>query len=361
MRIFPKGVTWESKPTQKGAERVTYEKWEQTPTHKAIIEKIPETWDVEKQRLTSKGRMYDNPLYRAWLITKTDPFDMTLDQWLLLWGTQPKTPNSVHPEFKNTETHLIGYAYAIAFRWAMLNSRNPDVKNLIITKDTRFDTKKLKMEKGKHKEEYLNEDQSLMLPRGIHSLDTLMLSYYGILFGGRFEALNALTPSKLKRDIHKLIVYESKTGQEVEKPIYEPETTFMWQYIVDCKIPIDSPLFGRSLSTYNIELKEAAKEAFGDTPFEIDWELTTHRAFKHSCVTQMSLHGVRMDTISTYVGTDADTLNDFYRGGSEEQIDEEIGGIPKERRAPTWRAFVIKLTEAYRTRYKELLATSISD
>ena len=354
MRLYPKGVTEAAKPTQKGAKPVSYERWEQTPTHKAIIEKIPETWDVAKQRLTAKGNKYDDPLYRAWLITKTDPFDMTLDQWLLLWGKQPKTPDFVHPEFKDTDTHLIGYPYATTFRWAMLNSVNPDVKDLLVTKDARFDTKSLKKPKGKHKEEYLNEDQCFLLPRGIHRLDTLMLSYYGILFGGRFEALSALTPAKVKRDIHKLIVYESKIEQEVEKPIYEPETSFMWQYITDRKIPINSPMFPRGISSYNDDLKAAAKEAFGGTPFEIDWELTTHRAFKHTCVTEMSLHGVRMDTISTYIGTDPDTLNDFYRGGSEEKIDEEIGGIPKERHAPTWRAFVIKLTEAYRARYKEL-------
>jgi hypothetical protein len=364
IRLYPKGVTEVAKPTQKGAKPVTYEKWELTPTHKAIIEKIPETWDVAKQRLTAKGNKYDNPLYRAWLITKTDPFDMTIDQWLLLWGKQPKTPDSVHPEFKDTETHLISYPYATAFRWAMLNSVDPEVKDLIVTKDARFDTKKLKKPKGKHKEEYLNEDQCLLLPNGIHRPDTLMLSYYGILFGGRFEALNALTPAKVKRDIHKLIVYESKIEEEVEKSIYEPETSFMWQYIVDYKIPINKPMFPRNITSYNDELKAAAKEAFKGTPFEligtdgIEWELTTHRAFKHTCVTEMSLHGVRMDTISTYIGTDPDTLNDFYRGGSEETVDEEIGGIPKERHAPTWRAFVIKLTEVYRTRYKELMSSN---
>ncbi|MDR0798010.1 MAG: hypothetical protein LBE70_04805 [Nitrososphaerota archaeon] len=66
-----------------------------------------------------------------------------------------------------------------------------------------------------------------------------------------------------------------------------------------------------------------------------------------------------MDSVSRYIGTDPKTLMEFYRGGSEEDIDCEIGGIAVKRQAPTWRAFVIQLTQAYAKRYEELTGRKV--
>ena len=356
---FPNGINEASKH-HVGMENVTVQQWETTTCFKAIVEKLPKTVKTvevaghKELRLTSKGMQYNSPLYRVYMLEgKHDPLTFTLPIWLKYWGTQPKNEDSCHPEFKDSETHRIQYAFAIAFRWAMKNSINPDVKDVIITGDGRFTTDELKRKKGKHKGHYFSEEQCFMLPKAINRLDTLMLSYYGIIFGGRFEALNSLTPEKIDRVAHKLIVYESKISTEVEKPIYEPETSFMWQYVVDQKIDMHKPLFGRSISQYNDELKATAKY-FKQTNFPLSFLPTTHTAFKHTCVTQMSLHGVRMDTISSYIHTDPNTLMEFYRGGSEEKIDEEIGGQAKERKAATWRTFVQTLTTAFNERYHEL-------
>lgn len=303
---FPNGITKSSKH-HAGMENVTVQQWEETKCYKAILEKVKGSWDNAKRRLTKQGSKYNTPLYRVWLLEgKKDPLTFDLPTWLKYWGTQPKNPDSCHPEFKDTETHMIAYAYAIAFRWAMLNSINPDVKDARQT-DQRFNVDDLKREKGKHKGHYFTEEQCFLVPKAINKIDTLMLSYYGQLFGGRFEALNSLTPAKIDREAHKLLVYESKISREIEKPIFEPETSFMWQYIVDQKISMDKPLFGRSIASYNTELKATVKY-FEKTPFPLTFEPTTHTAFKHTCVTQMSLHGVRMDTISDYIGTDPNTL-----------------------------------------------------
>ena len=348
------GITESSKPTQQGAKPVSYEKWEQTPTHKSIIDKVSGAWDTKKERLTRKGYKYDRPLYMTWLVTKTDPLEMSMEQWLTIWGKHPKEPNQCHPTFKDAETGLLSVDYATGLRWVMKNSKDPHVKDARQTDDSRFNVKLLKRKKGKHKGHYFREEQCFLLPRAIKRVDTLMLSYYGQLFGGRFEALNKLTPEKIDYEAHKLIVFESKVQAEVEKPIYEPETGFMRRYIMENNIAINQPMFGRSISAYNTELKETRKW-FETTDFPLNFDPTTHTAFKHTCVTQMSLHGVRMDTISDYIGTDPNTLKEFYRGGSEENVDEEIGGIKKgDRKAPTWRAFVKQLTDAYEARYDEL-------
>ncbi len=353
---FPNGITEASKH-HAGVQNVTVDQWEKTQCYKAIVENVAGSWDSEKQRLTKQGQKYNTPLYRVWLAAgKQDPLTFDLTTWLTFgWGKQPKNPDSCPPQFRDAETKLIQYAAAIAFRWAMQNSINPDVAHVRQIDDSRFNVDDLKREKGKHKGHYLSEEQTLMFPNSIWRTDTLMLSYYGQLFGGRFEALNNLTPAKIDREAHKLLVYESKISREIEKPIFEPETSFMYRYIVEQKIQYGQPLFGRSITAYNDELK-ATTEYFKQTPFPLTFDPTTHTAFKHTAVTQMSLHGVRMDTISDYIGTDPNTLKEFYRGGSEENIEVEIGGMAKERKAATWRAYVKKLTEAYEKRFNELKA-----
>lgn len=370
MQLFPSGVQQESKPTQAGAKPVSYEKWELTPTHKLILERIgadknsikahnrnPERYQISYL----KRYKYDNALYLAWqaMGKNLDPLEASEADWLKVWGRDPKTPNQCSPLVKDSQTGLIGYGYTTGIRWAMKNSKDPHVRELIQSEDERFNTKGVKREKGQHKKNYFSEDQCFLLPQAIGKVDTLMLSYFGQLFGGRFSALNDLTPEKIDYSAHQLVVFESKVQHEVEKEIYEPETTLIRQYIMDFAIAEKKPLFGRDISAYNTELK-STKEYFAKTPFPLNWTPTTHTAFKHTAVTQMSLHGVRMDTISDYIGTDPNTLKEFYRGGGEENIKAEIGGIEMKRQAPTWRGFVVKLTQAYAKRYEELTGRHVN-
>ncbi len=364
MKLFRNGVAESSKPTQAGAKSVNYEKWELTPTHLLIFERFgadknsikAHNRNPQRYPITyNKRYKYDNACFLAWkaMGAKIDPLEASETDWLQVWGKDPKAPNQCSPLVKDAQTGLIAYGHTTGIRWAMRNSKDPHVRDLIISEDERFNTKGVKREKGQNKKKYFTEEQCFILPQALNKVDTLMLSYFGDLFGGRFSALNDLAPEKIDYDAHKLIVFERKVQHEVEKPIYEPETSFIRQYIMDMGIKEKEPLFGRSIAEYNTELK-ATKAFFAKTAFPLSWTPTTHTAFKHTCVTQMSLHGVRMDTISDYIGTDPNTLQEFYRGGSEENVNSEIGGIEKKHQAPTWRAFVIKLTNAYAKRYEEL-------
>jgi hypothetical protein len=235
----------------------------------------------------------------------------------------------------------------------MKHSHNPQIKNLIITNDTRFNTKGLKRESGTHKKSYFTEKQCLMLPQALSNVDTLLLTFFGLLFGGRFVALADLTPNAIDYDARVIGVFESKVQRLVMKPVFEPELTLIKQYITDTQFMPDQKMFKRNIKEYNMELS-ATKDWFAKTDCPLSWKPTTHTAFKHTCVTQMSLHGVRLDTISDYVGTDPNTLKEFYMGGGELNVLREIGGWKVEHYAASWSVFRYELTAVFVKRYMEL-------
>ncbi|MCL2691350.1 MAG: hypothetical protein FWE56_03725 [Candidatus Bathyarchaeota archaeon] len=370
LRSYANGVYPESKTTQAGSKPISYTKWEQTPCHKLIFERIGADPNSVRANIRAPDRYkikydkrdkYDYICYLAWkaMGQKTDLLDASVDQWRVVWGKDPKSPNMCHESVRDKQTGLIAYGYTTPLRWAMRNSHDATVQNLIILGDKDFNTKGLKRTAGQHKTSYFTEEQCLLLPKALDSVDTLVYSYFGILFGGRSIALRDLTPVRIDYEAHNLSVFESKVQKTIEKPIFEPETTFIRQYIQDfCPDP-KKPLFARGPDCYNREL-HATQKWFNQTPYPLSWRPTTHTAFKHTCVTQMSLHGVSMDSISDYIGTDPNTLRDFYRGGSKEKIQAEIGGMSVKLSAPTWRAFVIKLTEAFAQRYYELTGKQVT-
>lgn len=358
---YPNGVN-EGSRIKRGESSEKIAKWEQTTCFERIKEKVNKSWDNKRQFFNKKGQKYNTPLYRAWqLFKQKDPLKFDWADWNLIWGTPAKTKGRCMPQFMDEETQLIRYDFAVAFRFAMQNSVFPDIKEAIITKDQRYDTKTLKRTKGKHKDEFQSEEQILALPEYIHEFDTLMLDYCGILFGGRFEALSKMTPSSIKREASQVILFESKVQKEAPKSIYEPEKSFIYRYVTECGFGKNERIFPRSISQYNKELTEAAIQ-MGEAQPALQltdgngnpWFLTTHRGFKHTCITQMSLHGVRSDTISDYVKTDPNTIAEFYRGGSAENIDYEIGGIEREKKRPSWRGFVKQMTAAFEKRFNEL-------
>jgi len=364
MRTFSNGVEKQTQTSNTGARSVVYEKWEQTPTHSVIINEIgadPNSVknanrDPTRYKQTFKKRdKYDYTCYTAWkaIGAKTDLLEASLDQWLIVWGKDPKSPNMCHPSLRDNQTGLISYGYTIPLRWIMKRSHDPQVKNLIVINDSRFNTTKLKRTAGQHKQSYFSEEQCFLLPQALNNVDTLGLTYFGMLFGGRHIALSDLSPKSIDYSAKTIDFWESKIQKTITKPLFEPELSFIRQYIMDMGIGVNQPLFKRHLNEYNKELS-ATKQFFDKTRFPLHWKPTTHTAFKHTCVTQMSLHGVRMDTISDYIGTDPNTLKQFYRGGSEVNVKREIGGMDIAQEAPTWRSYVVKLTQVFAERYTEL-------
>jgi len=361
---FPKGITEQSKH-HKGVQSVVYEKWSQTGCFEAI-KQHPECWDAKKGEFTQKGKKYEAHLKEVFAITKKDPLDLNLQEWLVFWGNPSKSQNTAHPKFIDGMTLRVSYASCVSFRFAMQRSHASDIRELITAKDGRFTTDNLKRPTGLHKEEFQNEDQIKALPEFFNSTEVLMADYCGILFGGRFDALKDLTPADVKREFHVIHFYEGKVDRNVDKPIYEPETGFIWEYITYKKLAKNEKLFPHGITWYNAQLTKAGQEMaikYPELKFLNDkneeWTLTTHRGFKHTCVSQMALHGVRRDVISDYVGTDEATLKDFYQGGASANIDHEIGGQAVKTKDPTWRAFVYSVTEVFRKRFLALASQKL--
>lgn len=349
---------------RRGSSSKKDQKWIETECYQAIKE-YPECWEVDKNgrgKLTQKGKNYERSLKLAFELTKTDPLDMDLNQWLLCWGNPSKARNAAPKMFTDPMTQRLRYDAAIHFRFAMTNSNAPDISALITKKDRRFDVKDLKRPKGLHKEEFQSEEQIKTLPEFLQNTEILMLDYMGVLFGGRFDALKELKPADVKREFGVINFYEGKVDRDVPKDIFEPEVSFIWRYITDKKLAINEKLFPRSISHYNAQLTKAGQELGKKYPHlkfindkGEEWNLTTHKCFKHTCVSQMTLHGVRRDVVSDYIGTDEATLKEFYQGGGSANIKHEIGGIAIKQQEPTWRAFVIALTKIFEQRYNELI------
>jgi hypothetical protein len=241
----------------------------------------------------------------------------------------------------------------------MKHSKNSSIQNLIILGNEKFNTKSLKRDAGVHKKSYFTEEQCFLLPQALNQVDILGLSYFGILFGGRISALRDLTPERIDFVARKISFFESKIQKYIDKPIYEPELSFIRQYVSDMQIPSKQPLFARSDNEYNVELNQT-RHFFAKTDYPLNWTPSTHTAYKHTCVTQMSLHGVRLDVIGEYIGTDVATLKAFYRGGIDVNVDAEIGGIEIVQQAPTWKQFRIQLTKAFAKRYEELTGKQVN-
>ncbi|MDR0798009.1 MAG: hypothetical protein LBE70_04800 [Nitrososphaerota archaeon] len=285
IRDFPNGVKPENKPYQKGAKTVSYEKWEQTPTYKLImtrikadknsIKNIMRNPQKYKKETTKKRDKYLHTCFLAWkaMGQNVDPLDAELEDWLKVWGEDPKTPNLCTKTMRDKHTGLIMYTHTTGLRWIMKNSNNQHVKDLIITGDERFNTKGHKRQAGQSIAKYFTEEQCFLLPQALNVVDTLLLSYFGILFGGRFSALSDITPEKIDCTIHVMKVFESKVQKEVNKKIFEPESSFICQYVKDLQIGDNQPLFSRSMKAYNAELS-VTKQYFSQTRYPLKWKPT---------------------------------------------------------------------------------------
>ena len=312
-----------------------YQEFEQTETAKKIKELY---WDLKEKQLTKTGEILFYALREAWRArNKKDPLTFDLEDFLFFFGTSTQAP---YPPFVDPQTNKIAFPKAVALRFAMRMGKARDLAD-----DPRFTTKGLKREKGRKKHWYLEEDEIIKVVNCINEPDTLVLTYLGFLIGGRFSALHGLTDAQIHRKEQFLMLYEPKVRRTIEKDLFDFSLEFLWQYIIDFNIK--GRLFHWNLAEYNERLKKASIDA--GLP-QAKW-MTTH-ILKHTCVTQMSLHGIDIDVISEYIGTDPKTLMDFYRGGGREKIRSQILDLP--RKQETWKQFIQRLHPFFVARYNHI-------
>lgn len=333
LKRYPTGLPQQPKKTLPKY----YEKWEQTE----MVRKIKELFtDRATGKMTGQGLHVNGVLREAWRARgQKDPMDFTIEDYLFFFGTHDVRP---YPDFVDPLTNKIAFHNAVALRVPMRINKDPEIKGLV--DDPRFITKGLKREAGRRKHMYLEPHQIIKLVGFINEPDTLILLYLGILMGGRFSAFARLRVDNIHRTAQYLDLYEPKVKKNVEKDLWEFALNFLWRYIED--YDRKNLLFHYDLDEYNKRLTLAGKEALP----EVTWALTTHVTLKHTCITLMSLHGVSVDVISDYVGTDAKTVIDFYRGGGREKIRTEILGLPT-KPPKTWKQLWEELTPYFVQRY----------
>lgn len=309
-----------------------FEEFEQTECAKKIRSIY---YDRAIQRLSREGEMVFRTCREAWKArNKQDPLTFDLEDFLFFFGTATQAP---YPPFVDPQTNKISFHNAVGLRRAMSLGKARDLID-----DPRFTTRELKREKGRRRFWYLEEDEIIKVVNVLNEPDTLIFFYLDLLIGGRGNAARAITVSNIHRQAQSLEIYETKVSRRVEKDMFDFSLNLIWQYIID--FDIKERLFVNTLDSYNRRFIQASKDA-GLPP---EKTITSHM-FKHTCITQMSLHGVDIDVISDYVGTDADTIMQFYRGGGREKIRAQILDLP--RHQETWKQFVEKIHPFFVARY----------
>jgi integrase len=299
-------------------------------------------YDRQLQGLSATGQHIYGTLREAWRARiKKDPLTFDLEDFLFFFGTSTQAP---YPSFVDPLTNKISFNRAVALRTAMRIGKARDLVN-----DPKFTTLGLKREAGRRKAWYLEEEEIIKVVNCVNEPDTLMMFYLGLLLGGRFGALQGLRVGAIHRKEGFLTIFESKIAKRkggiVEKDMFDFSLEFVWQYIID--FDIKERLFEWDIDEYNERFKRASNEA--GLPKEK--EMTSHM-FKHTCITQMSLHDVDIDVISEYVKTDAATIMQFYRGGGREKIRAQILDLP--RHQETWKQFVLRLHSYFVARYNHI-------
>lgn len=300
-------------------------------------------WDHRLKGLTKRGDAVKTVAREMFRITKGKGFEyFDEDDLAIFWGT-PDTPP--HPDFVDPQTGKLAFAKASSIRMCMKL-----MKRGHLVDDPRFSTKGLKREAGRKKGWYLEMDHIIKVIGVIKEVDTLILFLLGILFGGRFNALQRIKVKDIDKEAEIIDVYESKVRRTVEK--YLPSSKvleLLTTYIDDFNIK--DKLFRWSLHIYNYRLKVASKDA--ELPF-----LMSSHILKHTAITQMSLHGVDVDVIEDYVGTEARTIRAFYRGGGDKKIKAQIRGEAFEYES--WANFINRLMPYFFERYNYIKPMSIS-
>ncbi len=327
LALYPDGVPDKAKKmTPK-----YYEKFKLTE----IAQKIKAFyWDAGLNGLSDRGKNVFRIAREAFNILKgKDPIYFDEDDYKLFWGTPDTQP---HPDFVDPQTNKLEYAKGSALKMLMKFSKRGDLHD-----DPTFSTKGLRREAGKKKQWYLSTENIISVIGVIKEVDTLLLFLLGILFGGRFSALSRIKVGDVDYEAQVLDLFEPKVRKMVEKVLPVRSVADLLKVYVD-DFNIKGRLFKWKIGVYNRRLKKAGKDA------KLPFEISTH-IMKHTAITQMSLHGVDVDVIEEYVGTEARTIKAFYRGGGEKKIRAQIRGeeLPYEK----WNVYVERLMGYVLERY----------
>lgn len=298
-----------------------------------------ETSDTVRDFITQNKKLKALPIYiatgrEAWkLLNKKDPITWTEEDYLKLWN---------YEGFQESSTGLISFNRAVHLRKWMIHSKQFELPNR-----PAFTTKGLKGEKGVKKTHYLKTlDEMIRVISAIRYPDTLVMFRIGTECGARISSCLLTKPQDIDYSQGIIIMKEPKVSKIHERDFNKQTLDFVRRYIYDYNIQGNDFLFKRKAPFYNRDFHQAGKTA------QIDFDLTSHEAMKHTFVSQASAHGVSLEAVSDQTGTDPNTLKEFYLGIGAQKRRHELLGEPYN--VETYGAWIAKLDPYYTQRYDQL-------
>lgn len=273
------------------------------------------------------------------VLNNKDPSDWNESDYDKLWA---------YEGFKDNSTGKTQFNNAVGLRRWMVFTGHTDLTNL-----EKFSTKNLKKEKGLHKTSYLKTlDEMIFVINSIQYPDTLVMLRQGSECGARISSLLLSTPKHIDETQGIIIMFEPKVKKGVDRDFNRETIAFIRRYANDFNIHGDTKLYQRPEYFYNADMKQAGKIA------NIDFDLTSHKAMKHTFVTQASAHGVSLEVVSAQTGTDPSTLSDFYLGIGKAKKRHELLGEPYP--IETYGEWIHKLDQYYIKRYEEIKKNAVA-
>ncbi len=119
-----------------------------------------------------------------------------------------------------------------------------------------------------------------------------------------------------------ILMFEPKRQEYVLRVFHRKMIELVKQYIFDCSIKPNEPLF-MQYKTMRRFLVEVARKGKVSKIADVRgaWHIT-----KHTFVSQGAYHGLSLEVISEQTGTDANTLMECYAGIKEKKMRQELLG-----------------------------------
>lgn len=283
---------------------------------------------------------------RSWLLLdQKTPSKWDKDDYLKLykgvWTSEAKMKRWRN-WFVLKETGKVRPKVATLIRYWFMRVFKPDL--FAREAKTTFTTKGLKARAGKHISEYIPPDQMPDVIMRIPHIDTLCLFRIGVECGARMSSLLMIRRRHIMWDRDRINMYEPKVTTPAVRAFNSCTMRFLKRYRDDFKIK--DYLFVRSNDSYNTDLKKVGKT------LGLPFSLTSHKAIKHTFVTQASYFGAPLEVVSMQSATDAGTLMKYYLGGIDRRVDQYLLGA----KPPTigYKGFIESLDVHYRKRYDQL-------
>lgn len=287
---------------------------------------------MDKMILTQRGRKVKSVIEDGFKILKVDPHDWERPEYSTLWNYQPWYDMTL-------KVPAIAFHRASALLMCMRIAGRNDI---LAEYQARKPTKGLKGD-PKKKHWYFEESEIETIMQHIEEPDFLVLFTLGVLGGARWSGLAQIRVGNIHYESMIIEVYESKVGASAEKVTAPAILDVVREYITDFNIT--GKLFPRPYDDYRMMLKKICK----DNGIAKEKEIGMH-ILKHTFVTQSSMHGVSLDTVSDITGTDANTLMQFYFGAGKQKQRAEVLG--EEYAIKKWHLYVKEdLVPLFRDRY----------